>query len=303
MNTKNTVASPSHPVWFPDWAEGLSRSGLPVSVRQQYRNAIVEFLRFCKQTRQRATVASARQFMQEREAQRRLGAADLAAWKEGVNWFFREAGKSGGVHSGAVLRGLPTLGAADLGRSEWERRLIRELRSRHYSWRTEQTYRLWAERFVRWLETGGRRWDQAAEVEIRGFLSELATRQRVSGSTQRQALNALVFLVREALGRTLETFGDFTRPRPGRRVPVVLTAVGAEALHLPLAPDGPGDPVRVPPFVSGVDLGENLLAALDLLGSLLHVGFVRSGRILCQNCVSIARTLNFLRKSGAHSRT
>jgi hypothetical protein len=122
MNTKNTVASPSHPVWFPDWAEGLSRSGLPVSVRQQYRNAIGEFLRFCKQTRQRATVASARQFMQEREAQRRLGAADLAAWKEGVNWFFREAGKSGGVHSGAVLRGLPTLAAADLGRSEWEQR-------------------------------------------------------------------------------------------------------------------------------------------------------------------------------------
>ena len=38
-----------------------------------------------------------------------------------------------------------------------------------------------------------------------------------------QALVVLVFLLREALGRTLGEFGDFTRARKVRRVPVVLT--------------------------------------------------------------------------------
>ena len=58
---------------------------------------------------------------------------------------------------------------------------------------------------------------------MRDFLSELATRQRVAVATQRQALNAVVFLVREALGRPLEDFGDFTRARAVKRVPVVLS--------------------------------------------------------------------------------
>src|SRR5438093_1015371 len=82
-----------------------------------------------------------------------------------------------------------------------QRRWIQELRTRHYQWRTEQTYRMWARRFARWLEgrRPGRNVILAEEGEIRDFLSELATRQRVSASTQRQALNALVFLVREAL--------------------------------------------------------------------------------------------------------
>lgn len=110
-----------------------------------------------------------------------------------------------------------------MGQTEWERLLIRELRSRNYRWRTEQTYRGWGGRFVRWLEAHGGRWDQATEAEIKEFLSDLATRQRASASAQKQALNALVFLLREALGRTLGDFRGFTRARKVTRVPVVLT--------------------------------------------------------------------------------
>lgn len=70
----------------------------------------------------------------------------------------------------------------------------------------------------------------AGEIELRDFLSDLATRQRVAVATQRQALNALVFLVREALGRSLEDFGDFTRGRAVKRVPVVLSRVECQRL-------------------------------------------------------------------------
>jgi integron integrase len=230
-------------VWFPEWAEVLGRTDLPLATRQQYRAGIVEYLRFCKQTQQRATVDSARQFMQDREAQGRLGPAERTAWKAGINWFFREAGRQArrsdwaapvpssapvsgaepGEATGPILSGVPTLAAADLGKSEWEQRLIRELRGRHYRWRTEQTYRGWAWRFARWLETQGQPFDEAGAGEIKAFLSDLATRQRASASAQKQALNALVFLLREALGKPLADFGDFTRARQVRRVPVVLT--------------------------------------------------------------------------------
>ena len=229
-------------VWFPDWADVLTRTNLPVATRQEYRSAIFAYLHFCKTRRKRATVASAREFMREREAGRRLGAAGLNMWKSALNWFFQQAGRrmqapelagrspsahnsaaAPGAPDGPVITGGPTLGAADLGRTEWEKRLIQELRSRNYSWRTEQTYRGWAWRFVRWLDGRSTRLEQAAEIEVREFLTHLATRQRASASAQKQALNALVFLLREALARTLEDFGDYTRARKSTRVPVVLS--------------------------------------------------------------------------------
>jgi site-specific recombinase XerD len=52
-------------VWFPNWAAALEQRRLPVLHRQQYRNAIIEYLRYCKQARCRATVDSARQLMND----------------------------------------------------------------------------------------------------------------------------------------------------------------------------------------------------------------------------------------------
>jgi integron integrase len=115
------------------------------------------------------------------------------------------------------------LAATDLGGPEWERKLIRELRTRHYEWRTEQAYRMWARRFAEWLERRGQSVPAAGEIELRDFLSDLATRQRTAVATQRQALNAIVFLVREALGKPLADFGNFTKARAVERVPVVLS--------------------------------------------------------------------------------
>jgi integron integrase len=241
-------SSESKGVWFPQWVEVLNRLRLPELRLRAYRQAVVAYLRFCKLSHQRATVASARQFMVQVEGQKRLGTSQLATWKEALNWFFKAALKGGqkwegkgqtsnhqlpatnapmpaGASKPPQVMAVPPLAATDLGGSEWERRLIRELRIRHYQWRTEQTYRMWAGRFERWL--AGRRPGgsvmNAEEGDIRDFLSELATRQRVAVATQRQALNALVFLVREALGRMLADFGDFERARKLKRVPVVLS--------------------------------------------------------------------------------
>jgi integron integrase len=62
----------------------------------------------------------------------------------------------------------------------------------------------------------------AGAEEVGAFLTDLAVQNRASPSSQRQALNALVFLMQESLGRDLGKL-DFKRAYPRERVPVVLT--------------------------------------------------------------------------------
>jgi len=233
------LSTPAQGVWFPQWAEVLAKARLLDSERRTYRRAIGQYLGFCKQSRQRATVASAREFMEQVDNGRRLGVLQLAAWKDALNWFFKASRSSpinlkmdkGNQRAAPVVRDKePPLAAWDLGGPEWEQKLIREIRSRHYEWRTEQAYRMWAKRFAEWLEKRGGNVLSASEIELQNFLSDLATRQRAALATQRQALNAVVFLVREALGRPLEDFGGFTRARALKRLPVVLSRVECQSL-------------------------------------------------------------------------
>ena len=51
----------------------------------------------------------------------------------------------------------------------------------------------------------------------------VAVRERVSASTQHQALNALLFLYRQVLGRALGALGDTVRARTPERLPVVMS--------------------------------------------------------------------------------
>jgi integron integrase len=115
----------------------------------------------------------------------------------------------------------PPPAARDLGGPDWERALIKAARERGFLWRTEETYRAWATRFARFITP---RSPHAATAEdVAAFLSELAVKLRASPSTQKQALNALVFLMQEALHRELGEI-DFHRARPRERVPTVLSA-------------------------------------------------------------------------------
>ena len=116
---------------------------------------------------------------------------------------------------------IPTLGQADTGSQPWERRLIERLRIQHYAWRTEQTYREWAWRLAEFIRP--RELDSATGEDIKAFLSDLAVKGRVAVATQKQALNALVFLFREGLGRDAGDLSGFQLSRRGPRVPTVLT--------------------------------------------------------------------------------
>jgi integron integrase len=61
------------------------------------------------------------------------------------------------------------------------------------------------------------------ESALEAFLTDLATRQRVSASTQNQALSALLFLYREVLAIKLPWMENVVRAKGSRRLPVVLS--------------------------------------------------------------------------------
>ncbi len=102
-----------------------------------------------------------------------------------------------------------------------------EIRSRYYSIRTEETYLNWLKKFI--IFHNQQDVAQMGEVEVKAFLEYLAVKRNVSPATQKQALNALIFVYREVLNRPLE-LGNFQRPRPKQNLPVILTRAEVHAL-------------------------------------------------------------------------
>jgi integron integrase len=92
----------------------------------------------------------------------------------------------------------------------------------HYSPTTIRSYLGWIARFITFHAPR----DVAVleEQAINRFLSHLAVEGRVSASTQNQALAALLFLFRRAIGREVGELGSVVRARRPTRLPVVLTA-------------------------------------------------------------------------------
>jgi len=95
------------------------------------------------------------------------------------------------------------------------------MRFKHYSLRTENTYREWIKRFI--LFHGKRHPREMGAPEVSRFLSDLAVRGRVAASTQNQAFNALLFLYRQVLGQDFGPLQDVDRAKRPARLPVVLT--------------------------------------------------------------------------------
>ncbi|MGH7645927.1 MAG: phage integrase N-terminal SAM-like domain-containing protein, partial [Gemmatimonadales bacterium] len=92
------------------------------------------------------------------------------------------------------------------------------IRTRHYSRRTEEAYVGWVRRYVRFH--GTRHPAELGAAEVSAFLSSLAVEGRVSASTQNQALNAVLFLYRDALGQRLGWLADLVRAKRPTRLPV-----------------------------------------------------------------------------------
>jgi len=106
---------------------------------------------------------------------------------------------------------------------------VREkIRVKHYSIRTEEAYTYWIKKFIFFNKK--KHPQDMGEREIEVFLTHLAVVDNVAVSTQNQALNALVFLYRQVLGRELDKSIDAVRSNKPRKLPTVLTREEVQAL-------------------------------------------------------------------------
>jgi integron integrase len=97
----------------------------------------------------------------------------------------------------------------------------RAIRLRHLSPRTEEAYVHWIRRFVE--HHGGRSPAGLGAAHVTAFLTALAVRDRVSASSQNQALAAILFLYRDVYGADLPWLDGVVRAKRPVRLPAVLS--------------------------------------------------------------------------------
>jgi len=101
------------------------------------------------------------------------------------------------------------------------------MRARGYAYPTERTYLQWIKRYI--LASGRRHPKDMGKADIEAFLNHLAVVATVSPSTQRTALNALMYLYIKYYGREPESL-SFNYAKPTRRLPTVLTHEEAKSI-------------------------------------------------------------------------
>ncbi len=118
---------------------------------------------------------------------------------------------------GAIVATDPTAGKG--------KKLLEQMRDvmrvKHYSFRTEQTYCDWVERFIRFHQLRHPR--DLGEAEVSEFLTHLARAGNVAASTQNQALSALLFLYKQVLKVEIGWLKEVERAKKPVRVPIILT--------------------------------------------------------------------------------
>jgi integron integrase len=105
---------------------------------------------------------------------------------------------------------------------------------RQYAKRTVVTYTDWATRFLAFFPD--HTIDELDAGSVKAYLTHLAETRNVAVNTQKQALNALVFLFQEAFECNLGDFSDFSRAKKPIKIPVVLSREEVASLLAQLSP-------------------------------------------------------------------
>lgn len=87
---------------------------------------------------------------------------------------------------------------------------------------------LWVRRFIYFHHL--RHAADMGKPEINAFLTHLAVAEKVSASTQNQALAALLFLYRHTLGADVVDLQGVVRAKRGDHIPVVMTRAEVQAV-------------------------------------------------------------------------
>ncbi len=144
----------------------------------------------------------------------------------------------------------------------------------NYSMRTEQAYVSWIRRYIFFHDK--KHPQEMGEEEIVQFLNYLAKDQRTALSTQKQALNALVFLYKKVLKIELGAFEGLLPARKPKKLPVVLCREEVAAVLCQI--EGPARLMAELLYGAGLRLSECIgLRVKDLDFEYQHI-LVRDGK-------------------------
>ncbi len=96
-----------------------------------------------------------------------------------------------------------------------------DLRTRHYSKKTEESYISWIRQYI--IFNNKTHPEKMGEEEIKKFINYLAVERHVSASTQNQALNGILYLYKNILKKEIGWINDIKYAQRKRHLPVVLT--------------------------------------------------------------------------------
>jgi len=102
-----------------------------------------------------------------------------------------------------------------------------ELRTRHYSLKTEKSYLYWIRQFIFFNDK--RHPETMGNIEIERFLNHLAVNRGVSSATQNQSLCAIIFLYRHVIKKDIEGLKYKFAKKPVR-LPVVISSEEIERI-------------------------------------------------------------------------
>lgn len=114
---------------------------------------------------------------------------------------------------------------------EWDavmEKLAGEIKVRHYSRKTLQTYAQWSRRFQRFLKNKSPQ--DLSTADVKEYLTYLAVKCKVAASTQNQAFNSLLFLFRHALKREFGILNGVPRAKKSLYIPMVLSRPEIDAI-------------------------------------------------------------------------
>lgn len=107
-----------------------------------------------------------------------------------------------------------------MGESKLLAQMRAEIHRLNYSYRTEQAYKNWIKRYVKFHDLQHPR--NLSEKHIIKYLSYLANERNVAASTQNQALCAILFLYEHVLNIPLQDLTGFNRAKKPKKLPVVM---------------------------------------------------------------------------------
>ena len=212
-------------IQFPRWAEVLQTSDLPEHERESFKVTLRWYLGWCHRNSVGCHVESARNFIEWATMEKQADDWAVEQWKTAIRWFFVAAKAQTAGNREYPSKNICSTNDTDAermqARSADERAILSELRRRGMALKTERSYLRHYRDFMK--RHGLKNGSAISTSEIKTYLECLAMERAVAASTQKQALNALVFVAREVFGIELGEIGDFVRAKNRKRIPVVMS--------------------------------------------------------------------------------